>query len=188
MKLPLQITFHQMEPSAALEAQIREHAARLDRFHSGIMACRVLVEASHRRRRKGNLYRIRIDLTVPGKELVITRDPPEHHAHEDPYVTIRDAFDAARRQLEDFARVQRAATKLHEPLPRGKIAKLFRERDYGFVETADGREVYFHRNAVLGEDFDKLTLGTEVSFVEELGEKGSQASTLHVRRVASPQA
>jgi len=186
MRLPLQIAFHQMEPSAALEAQIREHAGRLDRFYDRIMACRVLVEASHRRRRKGNLYRIRIDVTVPGKELVITRDPPEHHAHEDPYVSIRDAFDAARRQLEDFARVQRAATKAHEPLPRGTIAKLFPERDYGFVETADGRELYFHRNAVLGEEFDKLTLGTEVSFVAEMGEKGSQASTIHVRRLAPP--
>jgi len=183
MKLPLQITFHQMEPSAALEAQIREHAARLDRFYDGIMACRVLVEASHRRRRKGNLYHVRVDITVPGKELVITRDPPEHHSHQDPYVSIRDAFDAARRQLEDFARVQRADVKVHQPLPWGRIGKLFPERDYGFVETADGREVYFHRNAVLGEDFDKLTPGTEVSFVEEMGEKGSQASTVHVRRV-----
>jgi ribosomal subunit interface protein len=184
MKLPLQITFHQMEPSAALEAQIREHAARLDRFYDSIMTCRVLVEASHRRRRKGNLYRVRVDITVPGKELVITRDPPEHQAHQDPYVSIRDAFDAARRQLEDFARVQRAAIKAHEPLPRGRIGKLFPERDYGFVETDDGREVYFHRNAVLGEDFDRLTPGTEVTFVEEMGEKGSQASTVHVRRLA----
>lgn len=186
MKLPLQITFHQMEPSAALEAQIREHAGRLDRFYDGIMACRVLVEASHRRHHKGNLYRVRIDLTVPGKELVVTRDPHEHQAHQDPYVSIRDAFDAVRRQLEDHARVQRAATKFHEPLPRGRIAKLFPDEDYGFVETADGREIYFHRNAVLGESFDDLTPGAEVDFVEEAGEKGPQASTVHVRRLAAP--
>jgi cold shock CspA family protein/ribosome-associated translation inhibitor RaiA len=186
MKLPLQITFHQMEPSEALDAQIRDHADRLDHFYDGIIACRVLVEASHRRHHKGNLYRVRIDLTVPGKELVVTRDPPEHHAHQDPYVSIRDAFDAVRRQLEDYARVQRAATKLHEPLPHGRIARIFPEEDYGFVETGDRREIYFHRNAVLGESFEKLTPGTEVEFVEEAGEKGPQASTVHVRRLALP--
>jgi ribosomal subunit interface protein len=186
MKLPLQITFHQMEPSEALEAQIRDHAGRLDRFHEGIISCRVLVEASHRRHHKGNLYRVRIDLTVPGKELVVTRDPPEHQSHQDPYVSIRDAFDAVRRQLEDHARVQRAATKVHEPLPRGKVARLFPEEHYGFVETDDRREIYFHRNAVVGESFEKLAPGTEVEFVEEAGEKGPQASTVHVRRLASP--
>ncbi len=111
MVLPLQITFHGLDPSPAIEAAVREHATRLERFSCDITSCRVLVEAPHRHHQQGNLFRLRIDLTVPGREIVVGRDPAEHHAHEDPYVAIRDAFDAARRQLEDHARIQRGAVK-----------------------------------------------------------------------------
>lgn len=107
MQLPLQITFHEMDPSAAIEASIREHAARLERFYDRITSCRVLVEAPHRRHRHGNHYRVRIDLKVPERELVVAREPAEHDEHQDPYVAIRDAFDAMKRQLEDYARERR---------------------------------------------------------------------------------
>jgi len=114
MQLPLQITFRHMEPSPAVEAHIRERAEALDRFYSRIMGCRVVVEASAHRQRQGNLYHVRVDLTVPGREIVVKRDPPEHHAHEDILVAVRDAFDATRRQLEDYVRTLRGDTKAHE--------------------------------------------------------------------------
>jgi ribosomal subunit interface protein len=182
MELPLQITFRDMPPSPAIEAKIREKATRLDRFAPQIMSCRVVVEAPHRRHHQGKLYHIRIDITLPGSELVVSREPASHHAHEDVYVAIRDAFDASIRQLEDFVRRQRGKTKRHEPPDQGYVIRLAPDEDYGFIETPDGREVYFHRNSVLLDAFDRLAIGDQVHFVEELGEKGPQASTVRVHR------
>jgi ribosomal subunit interface protein len=179
MELPLQITFRKMPASPAIEANIREKAARLDRFSDHIMACRVIVEAPHRHHHQGKLYHVRIDVTVPGGELVVSREPAAHHAHEDVYVAIRDAFDAAVRQLQDYVRRQRGQTKVHETQVHGRVARIVSTKDHGFIETADGHEVYFHRHSVLGDGFDRLAVGDEVRFVEEPGEKGAQASTVY---------
>ena len=97
MKLSPEITFRGVPRSDALETDIRDKLAKLDLFFPHIMSCRVMVEAQHKHHHKGNIYHVRIDLTVPGKELVVSRDPKEHQAHQDPYVAVRDAFDAARR-------------------------------------------------------------------------------------------
>lgn len=180
MKLPLQITLRNMEPSEAIEADIREKAAKLDEFFGQIMSCRVVVEARHHRHHKGNLYHVRLDITVPDNEIVISRDRDLHHAHEDAYVAIRDAFDSARRRLEDYARRRRQDVKTHEAPPHGRIVQLFKEEDYGKIETPDGREVYFHRNSVLNTSFDKLDIGMEVKFDEEQGDRGPQASSVRV--------
>lgn len=180
MQLPLQITFRNMDPSEAVEARIRERAEKLDRFASHIMSCRVIVEAPHKHHHKGTLYQVLIDITVPGKELVVSRAPHDNHAHEDVYVAVRDAFDAARRQLEDYTRVIRGKTKQHEMPPHGRVRSLALDQDFGMIETPDGREVYFHRNSLLNGDFEKLGVGTQVRFSEELGEKGPQASSVHI--------
>ena len=121
MELDLQISYRDFPKSEALEAAIREKAAKLDKYYEKIMACRVVVEQPHHHHRQGNLFHVRIDLTVPGSEIVVRRDPPEHHAHEDPYVTLRDAFDAARRQLQDYARKQRGDVKHHEKPAQGEF-------------------------------------------------------------------
>ena len=109
MQIPVQVAFRDIDPSPAIEARIREHVAKLEDFHPRITGCRVMVEAHHRRHRKGKLYHVRIDLTVPGTELVVSRDSQENHAHEDVYVAIRDAFDATRRRLQDH--VHRTAAR-----------------------------------------------------------------------------
>jgi len=114
MELPLQIAFRNMHPSEPIAARIRDRAARLDRHHGRVMGCRVVVEAPHRHHRRGHLYHVRVDLTVPSGELLVTRDPAEHHAHKDVLVAVRDAFDAATRRLQDFARRQSGRTKSHE--------------------------------------------------------------------------
>lgn len=173
MMLPLQMTVRNISLSEAAKEDIREKTSKLGRYYDPIVSCRVTVDAPHRHHRKGILYDVRIDLTVPGTKLVVKRLP-----NEDLYVAIRDAFDAARRQLEDFARRQRGEIKAHEPLPYGKVSKLFQERDYGFLEASDGREIYFHRNSVLDGNFDLLKVGAEVRFTEEDGEQGPQASTV----------
>ncbi|HXZ46987.1 MAG TPA: HPF/RaiA family ribosome-associated protein [Pseudolabrys sp.] len=180
MQVPLQISFRNMAPSPSVEAHIRERADALDQFFGRIISCRVAVKASARRQLKGKLYHIRVDLTVPGREIVVKRDPPEHHAHEDIQVAVSDAFDAARRQLEDHARNVRGDVKSHETPSHGRIVRLFKEDGYGFIRSSEGDEIYMHRNAVKGGGFGALSVGDEVRYVvhEGEGEKGPQASTV----------
>ena len=104
-------------------------------------------------------------------------DAPQH---EHALVAIRDAFDAAVRQIEDLAREMRDQVKEHVETDRGRVTKFLAGEDYGFIESAHGREIYFHRNAVIDGAFDRLKVGSEVAFVEEAGEKGAQASTVRL--------
>ncbi len=180
MQLPVQVTFRNMERSDALEADVRERADKLDRIYDRIMSCRVVIEEHHKHHHQGNLFHCRIDLKVPNGELVASRDPGEHHAHEDAYVAVRDAFNSIQRQLERYAEEHRGDVKTHEVPLHGRIAQLNLGEGFGLIEASDGREIYFHRNSVLNVPFHGLTVGTEVRFVEEKGEEGPQASTVHV--------
>ncbi len=173
MQLPLQITAHDFSLPAGVEAEIREKAAKLDTYYDGIMRCRVTVEAPVGHHHRGGPYNVRIDLTVPGTELIVNRQ-----ADEELSVAIRDAFDAMRRQLEDYVRHQRGTVKIHEATPYARVSKLFREEGYGFLETPAGREIYFHSNSVLPPGFFQLEIGTEVRFAEEQGSKGPQARSV----------
>ena len=180
MDVPLTITFRGMETSEAAEQQIRDRVAALGRVHSRITACKVVLEASHRRHQKGNIFHVAINITVPGREIVVNRDPGAAHAHEDAHVAIRDAFDAARRRLEDHTRVAGGAVKAHEAATTGRIVTLYPEQGYGFLATDGGEEIYLHQNAVANGGFAKLKLGDRVRYVlaPDPGEKGPQASTV----------
>jgi cold shock CspA family protein/ribosome-associated translation inhibitor RaiA len=180
MQPPLQITFRHMDPSEALASRIHGRAEELAGLYERITACRVVVECRHPRRRQGNLFQVHVDLIVPGREIVVGRDPAARHAHEDAHVAVRDAFDAVRRLLEDYVREGRGKVKLHAVPDHGRIARLLADRDCGFIETSDGAEIYFHRNSVAEGGFDKLTVGDEVRFVAQHGEsaQGPQASTV----------
>ncbi len=180
MKIPVEITFRGLPRSEAIEADAREKASKLDQFCESIMACRIMIEAPHRHRHKGKLYRVRIDLTVPDREILVTRSPNQHAAHEDIYVALRDAFNAARRQLEDYARRRRGDTKAHPVAGSARILQIFPAQDYGFLRTEDGRDIYFHRNSVVGTDFEHLDPGMVVRYVEEQGDEGPQAATVTV--------
>jgi len=180
MQRPLQITFRNMDHSPAVEADVRQKADKLDEYHHNVIGCRVVIEGSHHHHHKGNLYQAKLDITVPGHEVVVSRARDQHHAHEDVYVAVRDAFNAAYRQLEDIGRKMRGAVKAHETPPHGRIVELVPDEGFGRVETPDGRRVYFHRNSVLNADFDGLSEGDEVRFDEEAGDKGRQASTVRV--------
>lgn len=123
MKLELQVTFRDVEPSRGIEQAIRDKAAKLDQFYDRITSCRVVVDAPHRHHHKGRLYNVRIDLTVPGGELVVNRDNSHAAAHHDVHVAIRDAFDAARRQVQDFARRRRGEVKTHSVTPPEQVTE-----------------------------------------------------------------
>lgn len=178
MKIPLQVTFRDMSPSDAVSARIEQEMERLDSLFGGIMACRVLVESPHRHHHKGNLFHVRVDLTVAGGEIVAGRDPAGRHAHEDVYVAIRDTFRAVRRRLEDYARKRRGHVKWHVEPNVAVVARTLSAEGYGFLQTAEGREIYFHENSVLDGGFESLEPGSEVRFVEAAGEKGPQASSV----------
>jgi len=180
MQIPLQIRFHQLEPSDAIEANIRKHTEHLERLCHDIVSCRVTIEAPHKHHHRGNIYQVTIDARTPGDESVVSRSPTQHHAHEDVYVAIRDAFDAVQRQLQEHQLRKRGKVKAHETPPHGKVTELYPAGDYGTITDSDGREIYFHRNSVLRAGFDSLDLGAEVRFVEESGDKGPQASSVYL--------
>lgn len=182
MQIPLQITFEGgLTSSEALQRRIEHEAAKLERLSDRITSCRVAVIGRPGKRRHGDLYAVRLQITTPSEgEVVVDRNPPADHAHEDAFVTVRDAFAAARRRLLDRRRRVQGKVKVHEPPPQGRVVRLFRDEGYGFIESSDGREVYFHRNAVLNGGFDRLEPGVAVRFAEAEGEKGPQASTVHI--------
>jgi cold shock CspA family protein/ribosome-associated translation inhibitor RaiA len=180
MQVPLQITFRHMDSSEALATRIRRRTLELERFFDRIVSCRVLVECRHPRALQGNLFRVRVDLAVPGREIVVGRDPAAHHAHADAHVAVRDAFVAVRRLLQDYVREQRGDVKLHAVPDHGRVSHLLPEQDCGFIRTGQGAEIYFHRNSVANGGFDRLAVGDEVRFVAQDSEsaRGPQASTV----------
>lgn len=175
MRLPMQIAFHNMPHDDSIESAVRGNADWLDNYYDRIMSCRVVVDQPHlHHHQEGNRYEIRIDLKVPGREVVVKRDGE----YQDLDTMIREGFDDVRRQVEDYARRQRGQVKARAPQPHARVMSLFPNSGYGFLETPDGREIYFHKNSVVEAEFEDLALGTEVRFVEELGEEGPQASTV----------
>ena len=179
METPLEITFRNLDHSDAVEARVHEKFAKLEQVCDRMTSCRVTIEAVNRQHHKGNLFQVHIDVGVPGKQVAVGRNG-KNHAHEDVYVALRDAFAAARRRLEDHSRRKAGKVKTHETPPHGKVARLFPYEGYGFIQTPDGREIYFHRNSVVEADFEKLEEGQEVRYVAAEGEsdKGPQASTV----------
>jgi ribosomal subunit interface protein len=170
MKLPVQITFHGMDASDAVEVSVRDKVDHLERFSAGIMSCRVAIDLLQKHRHQGRPYGVRIDLTIPGRELVVDRVE-----NEDVYVAVRDAFDDMKRQLEDAVRQQRGQEKQHPRELHGEVVRLSQEGGFGFVRTPDGDEYYFGRDNLPGGQFDKLSVGTAVQFIGEAAGEGLQA-------------
>jgi ribosomal subunit interface protein len=170
MQIPLQISLHGIEHSNALYNTIQEKAAKLERYYDRIMSCRVVLELVGRHKRHGKQFTVRIDLKVPGGEIAITRDHDEELA-----VALRDAFDAARRKLEDYARGQRGDVKQHPAELTGRIERLDAAEGFGFIITEDGRQFYFSSENVVTPRFEHLSVGTTVHFIEDAGGEGPQA-------------
>ncbi len=173
MQSTLKITSKDFTISEDLENEIRDKVAKLERFSSYLIDCEVAIEAPVGHHKKGGPYTVRIDMQVKGKELVVS-----NRSNVDLQAAVRDAFDAARRQLEDHSRQMQHKIKSHESTSFARVARLFPEQGYGFIATPEGRELYFHRNSVLEPGYDRLEVGTEVRFDEEMGEQGPQATTV----------
>jgi ribosomal subunit interface protein len=171
MQIPLEISTRDVTLSPQIEAELSKRAGKLERHFNRITSCRIALERpTGNHHHDGGPYRVRVDVTVPGMELVADKQADEI------FIAIRDAFEAAERQMEDF--VDRRRAFLKSPAPEGTVVRLFSEEGFGFLAAPDGREVYFHRNAVDAPGFDRLAVGSRVRFAEEQGFEGPRASTV----------
>lgn len=170
MKQPVEIRFLGMEASAAVEAAARKKVDKLDRFCTSIMTCRVSIEQAQKHQHQGRPFAVRVDVTLPGHELVVNR------VHdEDVYIALREAFDDMKRQIEDVVQFTRGQVKLHPTPLHGKVARFVDEGRCGFIRTANGDEYWFGPDNVAGTPFEHLQLGAEVQFIPEMAAQGRQA-------------
>jgi ribosomal subunit interface protein len=169
----VQIVIRDMPKTVALQDHIREKAEKLTNYFNHIHSVRVVIELPQKHKRNGKLFRVRIDLVVPGKQLIVN-----HHINEDVYIAIRDAFKALLRRLEDYASIRRGSVKTHESANFGYISKVFPKEQYGFIQGVDGNEYYFNTTNVT--NFDKLMVGERVQFLGAVNSEGMQAH--HVTR------
>ncbi|MBI2785666.1 MAG: HPF/RaiA family ribosome-associated protein [Legionella longbeachae] len=177
---PIHIVFSNFKHSQAIETNARNHAGKLGKYFDRIMNCKMSIE-THHHHHKGKIFHVRIDLIVPNAELIVNRDLIQNHAHEDVYVAIRDAFQAMTRKLKKYAHKQRGEIKYHEPALEGRILEIAPIADYGFIETTNGRRLRFTSKSVIDHDFNKLELGSKVTFVEARSNDGAAASTVYVK-------
>ncbi len=178
MQLPMQLTLRDIPSSPALESHIRKKAEKLDHYYDRIISCRIVIELSQNHKHHGKLYNVRIDLMVPGKELVVTRKE-----NVDIYVALRDAFAALNRRLEEHSNKRHGNVKHHEEMMQGRVSRLVLKEGYGFIEGADGNEYYFSLTNVSFPKFEQLIIGDLVEYVPIALSTGLQAQ--HVTKFKS---
>jgi len=181
MQTPPEVDFQNMAATPEIKDAIDAHVAQLEERAGRITSCRVVLKAPGQHHHKGGLYEVHIRLALPdGREVNVERTPPADERHSNLNFALSDAFKHARRQLQDQVRRTQGQVKQHEGPPIGTVARLDPSGEFGFLETNDEQEIYFHRNSVLDGGFSKLRVGSRVTFAEEAGEKGAQASTVRL--------
>ncbi|MBU6462214.1 MAG: HPF/RaiA family ribosome-associated protein [Bradyrhizobium sp.] len=178
MQTPAQIEFEGVQSTPQLQAAIDQHIAELESRFGRVTAGRVVVKGPGDRHQSGGQYQVSIRLALPdGREVNIGRTPKQDERYGDLTFAVDNAFKRARRQLQDRARLMRGQTKQHENQPIGTVLRIDPSGEFGFLQAVDGREIYFNSNSVLG-GASKIAVGMRVSYAEEMGEKGPQASTV----------
>lgn len=166
MQTPVEIIWHNLDPSPTVEDKIRGRVRRLEKFFDRIIGCHVVVEAPHQRHQTGNEFEVRLEVTVPRSVLTVDRKPGRNRAHADIQVAVRDAFDAMDRKLRRWKEKHSGRPEPDQPpMHQGRVAELDPEKDSGQIATSDGLLVYFHRNAVVNERYDDLDVGHAVELV-----------------------
>ena len=184
MDRPLEIAFHNIASSESLETLIREKFARLEKRFPRLVGCRVSIEALHRQHRSGNVYECHIVLSIPGKDLAVSREPhraKEEYAHPDVRVSVREAFEAAERMLLEQKEQRREDTMAPTgSAVAGQVTLIEPGADHGFILTNTGSQLYFHRDSVTNAEFAALKPGQLVHYVEEEGDAGPVATKIRV--------
>ena len=184
MQVPPEIAFRRFEPSDEVRSEVDRQVRRLEKFGPRITSCNIVIEGPGTRHRHGAPFKADLRIAMPEhKEIVVSKTHGDAAEREHPLAAIREAFNEAIRQIEDATREMRGDVKEHAPPEsHGRVKKFLAGEDSGFIETPDGREIYFHRDAVLDGAFKRMAVGSEVRFVEEDGENGPQARIVRVRR------
>lgn len=182
MDVPLEIACPDFQKTDAVDKLIRDQVAKLEKICQHLISCRVALEMPQKHERKGHTFRIRIEAHLPPKhQLVVRRELTQNDADDPLTAVIHEAFDAMEEQIQKTVDKQRGHVKSHpDQEVSGFVSKIFPEEGYGFIESLDGIEIYFHKNSVLHGDFDRLSVGTGVRFVEETGEEGPKATTVNI--------
>lgn len=185
MNVPLELSFHHLQNTEALEQLVHEQAAHLEKIYARINSCRVAIEVPGHGpvENMGKArFRVRVDVTVPHKELVAVKDETHVEPHQDVYTGVRRAFRAVERQLKQYVRRIKTPQLAHAEPPIGTVEELYPEEDYGFLRTTDGQDLYFHANAVSGGHIRELEVGQEVHYSETLSEAGPKATRVRPYR------
>jgi cold shock CspA family protein len=180
MQTPAQIEFEGVVGTPELQASIGQHIAELESRFGRLTAGRIVVRGPGDRHRSGGQYQVSIRLALPdGREVNVGRTPTQDERYADLTFAVDNAFKRARRRLQDQSRQLQGQTKQHENQPTGTVARIDPSGEFGFIEGAGGQEIYFSCNSVINR-LSTIEPGTRVSYVEEMGEKGPQASTVKV--------
>jgi len=183
MQTPLQLEIQGFNPSDHLKQVIQDNIDKLERRFGRMTACRVAIRSPDAHHRAGEPYFVTIRLALPGRRDVMVKPPPRARDRRQAEVNfaVNDAFRRAARQLGDHATKMKSIALPNVSQPQGKVTSIDAGGNFGFLEGDDGREIYFHANSVLGGRFASLKTGDRVSYHEESGEKGPQASTVRLR-------
>lgn len=185
MKIQPEITYRNIERSDAIDTLIAEKLAKLERLCDYMNRFEIVLEKINDRPKHGSPFRVGIDVTIPPNHELFAESHPQDQTQHVPLATVvREAFSKIERQVKDLTGRQRQFehSNTHSDIDTTAIVtKLFPEQDYGFIKTLDdGEEIYFHRNSVTHDDFDRITVGTGVRFTAVEGEQGLQASSVHI--------
>ena len=179
METPVQIDFQGMDAKPDVRVAIEKHVTQLEERFGRIIAGRVVLKAPSGRHRTGGLYEISVRLSLPdGRQVNIGHVRQDDERFADLNYALNDTFKRARRQLQDNVRELQGQVKQSSGSPIGTVVELDPLGQFGFIKTDDDREIYFHCNSVLNGGFASLMVGVRVSFSEEMGDKGPQASTV----------
>lgn len=179
MQIEPQISFRNVERNESLDRRILDGLEKLGAVHERITSIRLALEDQRGTGSPDHLYRVRLDITIPGGEIVV-KETPAGDPHPPLDQVLNQAFDTARRKLKEVRMQRRGKVKEKVPRPVGRVTEIFPGEGYGFIEDDTGRRVYFHRNAVSGRGWDDLDTGHSVTFEEEQGDKGPQAAVVYL--------
>lgn len=192
-QVPLEIAFHNMDSSEWAEEEIRGRVADLEAIYDRLTSCRVRVD--HRATNANDTIPpvVRIEIGIPGRKDLIVAHEPDHlqqkFQHPDLRNAINEAFRIAERQLRDYKDKLKDHSKEarheadHQNL--GQVTELNPERDFGFLLTKEGGQLYFHRNSILVGDFDALKPADEVYYIEDVGDTGPIATKVRVKNASA---
>lgn len=180
MQVPLELHIDDRLKSPQTESLIHRRVEKLERYCDHLQSCRVAVEKPNESVSSGSGFRVRLDMTVPPKhELAVREEPGDGESTDSLERVVNRAFSTAERRLKELVERQQGETKTHE-VNNAFVVRMFDEDDYGFLKTPQEREIYFHKNSVADDDFDRLEVGTQVRFEEAMGDMGPQATTVQI--------